>query len=437
MTEVRWDLPPTWAWASMGMLADIVGGGTPSTADDANFAEHSIPWLTPADLTGYQDAYISRGRRDLSERGYRASAARIMPPGTVLFSSRAPIGYCAIAAGEISTNQGFKSFILKGEISPEYIRHYLLGSVDYAESKASGTTFKELSGSRAAELAVPLPPLPEQRRIVAKIDSLSGKSKRARDHLDHIPRLVGKYKLGVLSAAFKGDLTRQWRTQQGLVAKWQETSPAEHFDWSSGKNLPAKKQAAGTVPVIGGNGIGGHHNEALINFPTLVIGRVGAQCGNVHLSSGPAWITDNAIYARSFSEHVDLAFAVIFFRNANLNRLAGGSGQPYVNQSTLNTLALNLPTVEEQREIVRRVDHLMNWIDRLASDATGARRLIDRLEQAVLTKAFRGELVPQDAADEPASVLLERIKAGLFATQPGRRTRTVGLSAENSLRAKR
>src|SRR6516165_828080 len=142
MTEKRWAVPQSWAWASIGEIAEVVGGGTPDTKDAAaNFSVAGIPWLTPADLTGYKDAYISRGARDLSEVGYKNSSAKLMPPGTVLFSSRAPIGYCVIASNEISTNQGFKSFILKGSLSPEYLRHYLVASVDYARSKSSGTTF--------------------------------------------------------------------------------------------------------------------------------------------------------------------------------------------------------------------------------------------------------------------------------------------------------
>lgn len=423
MREQRWDVPSNWAWASMEEVSEIVGGGTPSSKEISNFADEGIRWLTPADLTGYRETFISRGRRDLSEKGYRSSAARILPAGTVLFSSRAPIGYCAIASGEISTNQGFKSFVLKGKINPEYIRHYLLASVDYAESKASGTTFMELSGRRAAELSAPIAPLPEQRRIVAKIDSLTGKSRRARDHLDHIPRLVEKYKQAILAAAFRGDLTREWRAKRLHKCEWKLANPSAYFTWSSGKNLPSKRQVAGDVPVIGGNGVGGYHNEALIDFPTLVIGRVGAQCGNVHFSSGPAWITDNAIYARSVSDQIDLSYAVLFFQNANLNQLAGGSGQPYINQTTLNALTLPLPAIDEQRELVRLVEMALNWVDRLATDSTSARKLIDHLDQSVLTKAFKGELVPQDPADEPASILLERIRAERAAAPKVKRSR--------------
>jgi type I restriction enzyme S subunit len=268
--------------------------------------------------------------------------------------------------------------------------------------------YPAVSDGDVANASICIPPLPEQRRIVAKIDSLSANSRRARDHLDRIPRLVEKYMQAILAAAFRGELTEELRTTSEEA--WKAISVRELFEWSSGKGLSSKQHRAGDIPVIGGNGITGHHDTALIDFPTMVVGRVGAQCGNVHRSEGPAWITDNAIYAKSIASTVDLDFAVLFFRNANLNSLAGGTGQPYVNQTILNSLNMSLPRIEEQREIVHRINKAFAWINRLASEATSARKLIDHLDQAVLAKAFRGELVPQDPNDEPASALLERIR---------------------------
>jgi hypothetical protein len=246
MTDVRWSVPQSWEWASIREVAEVVGGGTPDTKDDSNFTDDGIPWLTPADLTGYKATYISRGARDLSEKGYKKSSAKLMPPGSVLFSSRAPIGYCVIASNEICTNQGFKSFVLRHELSPEYLRYYLIASVDYARSKASGTTFQELSGSRAAELAVPIAPIPAQHRIVAKIESVFAKSKRARDNLDHIPRLVEKYKQAILSAAFRGELTRKWR--QGSEQSAAQTLSKVRSDRRSTELSPRRRAALSNLP---------------------------------------------------------------------------------------------------------------------------------------------------------------------------------------------
>ncbi len=210
----RWQIPIGWQWAKTIEISSIVGGGTPSTKNQSNFIDKGVPWITPADLSGYQDEYISRGKRDLSEKGYRDSGAQLMPKDTVLFTSRAPIGYCVLAANEISTNQGFKSFVLKGGINPKYVRHYLLSSKQYAESLASGSTFKELSGNRIARLEIPVPPLNEQKRIVARIEELQARSRRAREALDTVPDLLDQLRQSILAAAFRGDLTKVWRKKQ-------------------------------------------------------------------------------------------------------------------------------------------------------------------------------------------------------------------------------
>lgn len=217
----RWPVPSSWEWASAGEIAEIVGGGTPPTGRSANFVApgEGVAWLTPADLSDYGGASIARGRRDLSAEGYQACGAKVMPAGTVLFTSRAPIGYCVVADGEICTNQGFKSLVLRGQIDPRFIRQYLIHSKDYAESLASGSTFMELSGKRMKELQVPIPPLPEQRRIVAKIEALQARSRRAREALEAVPDLIEQFRQSVLAAAFRGDLTAAWREQQELAGR--------------------------------------------------------------------------------------------------------------------------------------------------------------------------------------------------------------------------
>src|SRR5450631_2598818 len=205
MIEERWPLPPGWRWEKAASVAKIVGGGTPTASDPTNFDDNGgIPWITPADLTGFRDTYIGRGRRNLSKKGMASSGAQLMPAETVLYTSRAPIGYCAIAANPISTNQGFKSLILSETLLPEFIRYYLLSSKEFAESLASGTTFKELSGARMADMPVPVAPEPQQRQIVAKLNGLFKQSSTARDELSRVPKLIERYKQAVLAAAFRG-----------------------------------------------------------------------------------------------------------------------------------------------------------------------------------------------------------------------------------------
>ncbi|MDO8631448.1 MAG: restriction endonuclease subunit S, partial [Phycisphaerales bacterium] len=167
-------IPATWRWVRLDTVGAILGGGTPAANDADNFAEpgDGIPWLTPADLGGYSDLYISRGARDLSEKGSHKSSAALMPAGTVLFTSRAPIGYVAIAANPISTNQGFKSIISYVVDCSPFVATAMKAFAPEINAKAPGTTFKEVSGKIVAAIPFPLPPLAEQHRIVAKVDEL-------------------------------------------------------------------------------------------------------------------------------------------------------------------------------------------------------------------------------------------------------------------------
>ena len=168
------EVPTCWRWVRLDGVGAIIGGGTPSASDSDNFADPGtgVPWLTPADLGGFSERFISRGARDLSEKGLQTSSATLMPAGTVLFTSRAPVGYIAIAANPISTNQGFKSIV---PYVPECSRFIALAMKTFApeiDAKAPGTTFKEVSGKIVAGVSFSLPPLAEQRRIVAKVDEL-------------------------------------------------------------------------------------------------------------------------------------------------------------------------------------------------------------------------------------------------------------------------
>jgi type I restriction enzyme, S subunit len=165
-------IPTTWRWVRLTMIADVVGGGTPRSDNPTYFADEGIPWLTPADLNGFKGKTILRGRRCITKAGLEDSSAKLLPAGAVLFSSRAPIGYVAIAGTELATNQGFKSCIPFITETSEFLYYFLMSAAVRIDREASGTTFREVSGKVVRQIPVPLPPLAEQKRIVAKVDEL-------------------------------------------------------------------------------------------------------------------------------------------------------------------------------------------------------------------------------------------------------------------------
>ena len=148
---------PEWITGTISDLGVIIGGSTPSKAKTEYYTEEGIAWITPKDLSINKSKFISHGENDITELGLKNSSTTIMPEGTVLFSSRAPIGYIAIAAGEVTTNQGFKSVVPKPEIETPFVYFFLKHNLPIIEGMASGSTFKEVSGSTMKNIPAAIP----------------------------------------------------------------------------------------------------------------------------------------------------------------------------------------------------------------------------------------------------------------------------------------
>lgn len=161
-----------WQLVRLEDLGRIVGGATPPADDPANFEAEGVPWLTPADLRGSEAKYVSHGRRSLSHTGFRACSAELLPKGSVLFSSRAPIGYVGIAANPLCTNQGFKSCVLDEISWSDYLYYYLRFAAVDIDRSAPGTTFKEMSGKAMKKVEVLLPPISDRNMIVNWLDDI-------------------------------------------------------------------------------------------------------------------------------------------------------------------------------------------------------------------------------------------------------------------------
>ena len=170
--EIPFTIPENWIWVRLGEIGQIVGGGTPKTTHSEYWDNGDIPWITPADMRNLTSKYIERGTRNITKAGLNSSSAQLLPKNSILFSSRAPIGYVAIARNEMATNQGFKSVApFKTEMS-EYLYFVLLALKPEIEKLGTGTTFKEVSGTVVGNVAIPLPPLTEHQQIVAKLEAL-------------------------------------------------------------------------------------------------------------------------------------------------------------------------------------------------------------------------------------------------------------------------
>ena len=169
--ELPFELPDSWMFVRLKHIGEIVGGGTPKT-NISEYWDGNIPWLTPADFSGYKEMYVTSGARTITEIGLKSSSAQMLPANSVLYSSRAPIGYIAIAASPVSTNQGFKSVVPYDFAMSPYLYYCLKARTGDIIQRATGTTFKEISGSEMAETIISLPPITEQKWICEKVAQL-------------------------------------------------------------------------------------------------------------------------------------------------------------------------------------------------------------------------------------------------------------------------
>ena len=171
--DVPFEIPEKWRWMQLNKVGKIVGGGTPKTSLSEYWDGGTIPWFTPADLGKVHGLYASDSARKITALGLKESSAVMMPPNSVLFSSRAPIGHIALAADSCCTNQGCKSFVPNvGIVLPLWGYFAMKARTPDMIARASGTTFKEISGKGVGETLVPIPPLEEQRRIVTKLSEI-------------------------------------------------------------------------------------------------------------------------------------------------------------------------------------------------------------------------------------------------------------------------
>jgi type I restriction enzyme S subunit len=452
-------LPEGWESVQAAELCEI---NPPKPHADALRADELVTFVPMAaidDDLGAITAFENRPFGQLRPKSYTPFAEN-----DVLLAKITPCmenGKSALARG-LTNKFGFGStefhvFRSMGAVLPEYLYYYIRQQsfrVD-AQAHMTGTAgHLRVPVDYIRGFKLPLAPLAEQKRIAATVHELLETTGAVRARLAKLPALLKRFRQSVLAAVCSGQITADWRAshlqatvsddrlcnsendiaeqdQVEVPEPWELIPAADLFDWSSGKNLPEKTMRPGPHPVYGGNGISGRHDKFLVANPTIIVGRVGALCGNVYLSEPEAWVTDNAIYAKNASPSVDIVFARLVFDNAKLNTRSGGTGQPFVNQQILDAVGFPLPPIGEQREIVRRVEVLFGLAEGIKDRIRAATVLADRLPPAILARAFRGELVPTEAElaaeegrdYEPASVLLERIQESRKQTKPAKRGR--------------
>jgi type I restriction enzyme S subunit len=393
------DLPKGWIKTKLPEIADIIMGQSPPSST-YNIKGEGLPFF---------QGKAEFGSLYPKEIKYCVKPQKIAEAGDILISVRAPVGPTNLCKEKSCIGRGLAALRARKTTISKYLLYYFRNIESWLSSQGTGSTFTAISKSDLEDIDVLIAPLFEQHRIVAKLEKLLAKVEACQERLDKIPAILKRFRQSVLASACSGRLTADWREENCVDDEWPVQPLRKIFNMRNGKSLTAIKRKHGDILVYGGNGFMGMHNKANTEGQVIVIGRVGAQCGNVHYVSGKVWVTDNAISLQAQNDVIP-AFYAFFLRSQNLNQLSGGTGQPYVSQEILAPLETPVVSITEQYEIVRRVEALFKIADQIEERYKKAKAYIDKLTQSILAKAFRGELVPHYPNDEPASELLTKIK---------------------------
>ena len=439
-------------------------------------------------MTGYSAKTIPRGAKSISTLGLTNSSAKVMPAGSVHFSSRAPIGYVVISSEPLATNQGFKSLVPAPGIFNEYVYYYLIASRGYAHKRASGTTFLEISGKVFGRLPIPLAPTATQHRIVTKIEELFSELDQGVESLKTVRAQLHVYRQALLKHAFEGKLTAQWREEHpdaepasellqrilverrrgwedNQLRKFAEKGRLPPTNWKAKYKEPVAPNTAdlsvlpqgwcwASVEQISTKVVDGVHKKpdyvpSGVPFVTVKNLTVGPRISFEHLNyitpedhihlkkrtdpeRGDILVSKDGTLGVVRIIDIDLEFSIFvsvalikpvlretsgFFGMAlsspqvQQQMVPKGSGLVHIHLEDLRADCVPLPPIAEHHAILEAVENRLTVIGQIETEMDNQLLKADALRQSILKKAFSGQLVAQDPNDEPASILLDRIRA--------------------------
>lgn len=378
---------------ALGEIADIVSGATPKS-DVSDYWGGNVQWVTPADLSGLTDAYISTTPRTITDSGLRSCSAVVLPPGSVLLSSRAPIGHVAITSAPMATNQGFKSLVPRRDrVDAKYLYHWLRANKGLLQSLGNGATFKEISKAVVARVEVPLPPLDDQRRlatILDQADALRAKRRQVLVHLDslkqaafaqmsaggHVERIPLAQAAQVWDCAHT---TPRWQ-KAGLVCLRTSNLLRGGWNWEDTRYVDGEQFSRRSR---GGEALPG--DIILSREGTVGIGAIVTQGMRVAMGQ-------RLVQVRFDPQLVDARFGLEYLLRElapeRISKSMVGSTSQHLNVKDLRALPIPLINLEDQRRFARVESSIAKRMlvqgRALASE--------DALIASLQYRAFRGEL---------------------------------------------
>ncbi|GAA7989466.1 restriction endonuclease subunit S [Helicobacter pylori] len=393
-----------WQTFCLKDLGKIVGGATPSTNNPKNYG-NKIAWITPKDLSTLQGRYIKKGSRSISRLGFKSCSCVLLPKHAILFSSRAPIGYVAIAKKRLCTNQGFKSIIPNKKIYFEFLYYLLKYHKDNISNIGGGTTFKEVSGATLGLFKVKIPPTYyEQQKIARTLSILDQKienNHKINELLHKILELL--YEQYFVRFDFLDENNKPYQTSGGKMKFSKELNRLIPSGWSV-RFLNHKivstyqpKTISKTLlndsysySVYGGGGIIGRFTEYNHEQSEFIISCRG-QCGISYLTLPKSWITGNAMVIRPTKSYTSKTYLYHTIKKYKLTNYITGSVQPQITRQNLSTMPILIP----KRKTLNKWNNISSLLWNLIHNNMQSTQTLTALRDFLLPLLLKQQVKPQ------------------------------------------
>ena len=429
--EQPYKVPENWCWTRLGNVAQWGSGGTPSRKNPS-FYEGDIPWIKTGELN---EEYIYDTEEHISKEALEKSSAKIFPVNTVVLAMYgATIGKVGILGVPATTNQACACGVCSKGIKFAFLAKFLQSQKQSFIMKGKGGAQPNISQQIIKNHPIALPPLAEQSRIVARIESLFAKLDEAKEKIQEVLDGADLRRAAILHQAFTGKLTEKWRKENGVADKWIETSSAKLFEYvtSGSRGWAQYYSSDGAIFLRMGNLNHGTIDLDLndiqyVSLPDKTEGqRSRVKKGDILISitadvgmvaciktdMEEAYINQHVALARPVEEVYSEFIAWYFVSDVGLKQLQNmqrGATKVGLTLKDIKSVKLKMPQIEEQQEIVRLLDNLLSREQSTVTACEEALTTIDTLKKSILARAFRGELGTNDPSDPSAKELLREI----------------------------
>jgi type I restriction enzyme S subunit len=362
MVKFRWEtefketeigeIPKDWGVKKLIEIGEIGGGSTPSTKVK-DYWDGDIPWITPKDLANHDSRFISRGERNITRKAVIENSLKLYPEGTILLTSRAPIGYVALAKNPVTTNQGFKNIVPKEGTNSEFLYYLLINISEYLKDIAGGSTFEELTKEILKDVLIPFPPLPEQSRIATVLswfDDLIEVKKRQNEILEKTAMAIFKSWFIDFEPFREGKFVYNEELGREIPRGWEVKKWGDVVNFFDNQRIPLSEverlERKGQYPYYGANGIIDYIDDYIFDGKYLLVAEDGTIMDKngfaiINIVEGKFWANNHVHIIQG--KDVPIDYLYLHLKHYPIEPYATGAVQPKLSQENFSKMPILLP----------------------------------------------------------------------------------------------